>query len=184
MFNYWKPPLKCKGQSFISYLQPSTLTYVYLLHIFISFLPFSFNTFKPKSKLCYDRRSVGQSVLVSSTFLLLSNSCGFVDVRRPLWWEDGSVVYNCCWSSPAQSFSGPSPAGLITTFYCLTFEIPPTWRARSLYLYAPGTEWPSYTPRHWVPFSSPPTTGRATVVVFEPASPRRTFYKPEVHLNI
>jgi hypothetical protein len=27
----------------------------------------------------------------------------------------------------------------------------------SPYLYPPGTGWPSYTPRHWVPFSSPPT---------------------------
>jgi hypothetical protein len=42
-----------------------------------------------KSKLCYDRRSVGQYVLVSSThlglttkFLILSDSCGFVDVWR------------------------------------------------------------------------------------------------------
>jgi hypothetical protein len=64
--------------------------------------------------LYYDRRSVGQSVLVSSThlglttrFLLLSDSCGFVDVGRSLWREDGSAVYNCCWTSPAQSFSGP-----------------------------------------------------------------------------
>jgi hypothetical protein len=47
-----------------------------------------------------DRRSVGQSVLVSSThlrlttrFLLLSDSCGFVDVGRPLWREDGCVFY-------------------------------------------------------------------------------------------
>jgi hypothetical protein len=28
----------------------------------------------------------------------------------------------------------------------------------------------SYIPRHWVPFSSPPTTRRATVEVFDPAS--------------
>jgi hypothetical protein len=27
-----------------------------------------------------------------------------------------------------------------------------------------------YTPRHWVPFSSPPTTCRTTVEVFDPAS--------------
>jgi hypothetical protein len=47
---------------------------------------------KSKSKLCYDRRSVSQSVLVSSThlrlttrFLLLSGSCGFVDAGRSLW---------------------------------------------------------------------------------------------------
>jgi hypothetical protein len=64
--------------------------------------------------------------------------------------EDGSVVYNCCWVSPVQSFSGPSPAGLVTIFYCLRFETLPTWKARSPYLYPPGTRWPSYTPRHWV----------------------------------
>jgi hypothetical protein len=37
---------------------------------------------------------------------------------------------------------------------------------------SPGTGWPSYTPRHWVPFLSPPTIRRATVEVFEPASAR------------
>jgi hypothetical protein len=45
-------------------------------------------------------------------------------------------------------------------FYCLRFEIPRTWRARSPYLYPPGTGCPSYTPRHWVHFSLPPTTRR------------------------
>jgi hypothetical protein len=69
-------------------------------------------------------------------------------------------------------FSGPSPAGPLTTFYCLWFVTPPTWRTRSQYLYPPGTGLPSYTPRHWVPFSSPPTTRRATVEVFEPVSTR------------
>jgi hypothetical protein len=70
----------------------------------------------PKSKLCYELRSV---VLVPIThlgpktrFLLLSDSCGFVNVGRPLWREERSVVYNSYWTSPAQSFSGPSPAGL------------------------------------------------------------------------
>jgi hypothetical protein len=57
-----------------------------------------------------------------------------------------SVVYNCCWASPAQSFSGPSPAGFMTTFYCLRFETPSNWRVRSAYLYPPGTGWPGYTP--------------------------------------
>jgi hypothetical protein len=47
-----------------------------------------------------------------------------------------------------------SPAGLMTIFYCLRFQTTPTWRARSPYLYPPGTGWPSYTPRHWVSFSS------------------------------
>jgi hypothetical protein len=44
-----------------------------------------------KSKLCYDRRSVGQFISVSSAhlgpktrFLLLPDNCGFVDTGRPL----------------------------------------------------------------------------------------------------
>jgi hypothetical protein len=62
----------------------------------------------------------------------------------------------------------------MTTIYCLRFETPPTWRARPSHLYSPGIGWPVYTPRHWVPFSSPSTTRRDTVKVFEPASTRGT----------
>jgi hypothetical protein len=43
-------------------------------------------------------------------------------VWRFLWREDGSVVYNCFWSSPGQSFSGPSPVELMAIFYCLRFD--------------------------------------------------------------
>jgi hypothetical protein len=48
----------------------------------------------------------------------------FITVRqlRALWREDGFVVYSCFWSSPAQSFSGPSPVGLMAIFYCLRIE--------------------------------------------------------------
>jgi hypothetical protein len=91
---------------------------------------------------------------------------------RSLRRENGSAVYNCCWVSPAQSFLGPNPAGLVTIFHSLRIKTPPTWRARSPYLYPPGTGWPSYTTRHRVPFSSPPTTRRATVEIFQPASTR------------
>jgi hypothetical protein len=125
--------------------------------------------------------SVGQSVLVSSThlglttrFLLLSDSCRFVDVGRSLWQENASAVYNYCWYSVAQSFLGLSPTGIVTIFYCLSFETPQTLRARSLYLYPTGRRWPSYTPRHWVPFSSPHTALRTTVKVFENASTRES----------
>jgi hypothetical protein len=65
---------------------------------------------------------------------------------------NGSVVYNCCWASPAQSFSSLSAAGLMITFDGLRLETAPTWRTRSPYLYPTRTGWPSYTPRHWVPF--------------------------------
>jgi hypothetical protein len=86
-------------------------------------------------------------------FYYCQDSCGFVDVGRLHWREDASVVYNCRWSSSAQSFSGQSPAGPVTTFYCLKFETFPSWRARSPYVYPQGTGWPGYTPRHWVPVS-------------------------------
>jgi hypothetical protein len=71
-------------------------------------------------------------------FVLLSDGCQFVPVRNPVWWEDGLA--------PTSTFSGPNPAWLMTIFYCFKFETPPTWRARSPYLYPPGTGWPSYTP--------------------------------------
>jgi hypothetical protein len=35
-----------------------------------------------------------------------------------LWGEDGSVVYNCCWSSPAQSFSGLSSQLEADSMFC------------------------------------------------------------------
>jgi hypothetical protein len=52
---------------------------------------------KSKSKLWYDRRSVGRSVLVSSTHLglktryFLCESCGFVDVGHLLWRREDLV---------------------------------------------------------------------------------------------
>jgi hypothetical protein len=77
---------------------------------------------KSKSKLCCDRRSAGQSLLEQSTHLglttrswLLSDSCGFIDLGRSLWRENGSAVCNCYWPSPAQSFSGPNPVGLVVS---------------------------------------------------------------------
>jgi hypothetical protein len=103
--------------------------------------------------------TVNQSFLVSNPhlgpktrFLLLLDSCGFVDMGHPLWQEDRSAVYNCWWPSPGPSFTGPSPAGSVTILYCLRFETSLTWRATSPDLYPPGTGWTSYIPRHWVPF--------------------------------
>jgi hypothetical protein len=66
--------------------------------------------------LCYDRRSVGQSVLEYSThlglttrFLLSSETCGLVDVVRHLWRDDGSIVENCCCSRQGSHFRARVP---------------------------------------------------------------------------
>jgi hypothetical protein len=96
-------------------------------------------------------------------------------MEHHFWREDRSVVHNCWWASPAQALSGPSPMGLMTIFYCLRFESLSTWRARSPFLCPPGTGWSNYIPRHWVPFSSSPTTCKAMVEVFDHTSTRETY---------
>jgi hypothetical protein len=83
-----------------------------------------------------------------------------------------NLPYNCFWALPEQSLLGRSPAELTALFYCLIWD-PPTWRARSPYLYPPGTGWPSYTPGHWVPILSPLTTRRATVEVYRHCKGKR-----------
>jgi hypothetical protein len=90
----------------------------------------------------YDWWSVCVSVLVSGTrlrpitrFLLLSDIWTFVDVGHLLWWQDRSVAYSCCRVSPMQLFLGVSTTGLMTIFYYLKFETPPSWMSRPWYLY-------------------------------------------------
>jgi hypothetical protein len=58
------------------------------------------------------RRLQEQTTCASWTRLRVS-WCG-----RPLWREDGSVIYsyNCFWALPEHSLSGPSPAELTTIF--------------------------------------------------------------------
>jgi hypothetical protein len=68
-------------------------------------------------------------------------------VGRTLWREDGSVFCICCWVFPMQSFSGPSPLVLATIFIVSDLRRP---------------------------ISSPLTTRRVTVEVFDPASTRDT----------
>jgi hypothetical protein len=81
-------------------------------------------------------------------YLLLFDTNGLVFVGRPFWQEDGSVFCICCWSSPAQSFSCPN-------------------------LRISWDSWPYFTVLGLrLPFSSPPTTRRVTVEVFDPASTR------------
>jgi hypothetical protein len=90
-----------------------------------------------------------------------------VDVGRPLWQENGSVVYNCCWSSPAQSFFGPSPNGLMTKILLSQIRESPNLEGQVPVHKSPGNKVAHFTPRHWVPFSSPLTTSRATAEVFD-----------------
>jgi hypothetical protein len=98
--------------------------------------------------------------LTRSNFIFQLNTCSYVTP---------SLTRGCV--CRLQFFSGPRQ-GSHSQVRVLRFETPPTWRARSPYLYPLVTGWRSYTPRHWVPFSSAPTAHRAMVEVFEPASAR------------
>jgi hypothetical protein len=93
---------------------------------------------KLELRVNYDRQSVGQSGSVSGIHLGLTTIffllqilfrqlriCYFVALS--LWQEGGSVIYRCCWSSPAQVRSDLSLAGLETIFYC-----PNSWDSSNL----------------------------------------------------
>jgi hypothetical protein len=100
-------------------------------------------------------------------FLLLQGIFGLNVVGRPSWREDGSVI--CSYNS--LSFLGPSPAELMTTSYCLISDSPNLEGQVTVFIF-PRSRVASYIPWHWLPFLSPLTTRRATVVVFYPASTR------------
>jgi hypothetical protein len=64
-------------------------------------------------------------------------------------------------SGPCQSsHSGVQVPQNSWPYFTASYETTPIWRARSLCLYPPGTGWPGYTPRHWVPFPSPLTNSQ------------------------
>jgi hypothetical protein len=95
--------------------------------------------------LCFKQPNVAHGQI-----FIITESCGFVDVVRPLSQEDVYVLNNCCRFSLAQSLSCTSPAGLITTriFHSSKFENLPNWRARSSYLHPLGTIWTVYNRGH------------------------------------
>jgi hypothetical protein len=74
------------------------------------------------------------------------------------------------WVCHLQLLLAHASAVIMTIFYCLRFNTHPTWRARSLYLFPPRNRVVLLYHQALVPFSSPPTTRRAMVEVFEPAS--------------
>jgi hypothetical protein len=139
-----------------------------------------------ESQLLYDWRfTSNQFVLVTSplritTSIFFDNTCSHSPHVTSSLMRGWVCHLQLLLALSSAVISGPSPVGLMTTFYCLKFETPQTWRTRSLYLYTPGTGWPSYTPRHWVPFSLPPMTRRATVEVFDPVSTRGYPALPEL----
>jgi hypothetical protein len=131
----------------------------------------SWSSAKVKVKVTL-RLTVGQSVSTSWYWALLwdlwpyiiscrnvavwnlrSHFCGTPSLTR------GRVYILQCNHSMVLAAHNP-----VTILYCLF------WGSAKLegqvpVLISPGTWWPSYTSRHWVPFTSPLTTRRTTVEV-------------------
>jgi hypothetical protein len=130
-----------------------------------------------ESELLYHWRfTADQFVLATSPlrpttgmFIFQLNTCGYSPYVTSFWREDGPVVCICCWSSPAQSFSDPRPRDSWPYFTASILSLPQPGVPVPC-ICSPG--WPGYTSRHWVHFSSPPTTRRSTVELFDPASTR------------
>jgi hypothetical protein len=131
-----------------------------------------------ESELLYDWRfTANQLVLTPSplrptaiNFLFQLNPCGYSPCVTCSLTRGWVCRLELLLDIAREIILGAESRGTHNVFYRLTFETVPTWRARSPYLYPPGTEWSSYAPRHLVRFSSPHTTSRNTVEVFEPAS--------------
>jgi hypothetical protein len=97
--------------------------------------------------VCHQSVRLGSEPLEihGQNFLSQLNTCTNSPYIKSSMTRGWVIIYNCCWPSPGQSFWGLSPVGLATIFYCLRFE---------------------------TSLLSPPTTRRATVVVFDPTSTR------------
>jgi hypothetical protein len=85
-------PSQCCREARPTVSRPVCLCARYSSGTFVQFYPFFFLIIFRQLKVCW---------------------CG-----RPFWRKVGSVVFSCCWASPAQSSSGLSRAGPMI-FYCL-----------------------------------------------------------------
>jgi hypothetical protein len=111
-------------------------------------------------------------VLVSSTlvglatrYYFLSECCYLKSAVLFLWVASltrGRLCNLRCNHSIVRVTQNPKSYFTVSS---VTTSPPQTWRAWFPYLYSPGKGLSSYTPGHWVPFTSSLTTRRATVEV-------------------
>jgi hypothetical protein len=70
---------------------------------------------------------------------IILDSCGFVDVGRPLWREVGSAVFSFCRASSAQPFSDLSLKGHMSTVCCHYYLDSSNLGGQSLCIWIPTT---------------------------------------------
>jgi hypothetical protein len=144
----------------------SRISACYLLNPFFDYIRIPVANLKPEVIL---RPTFTRPVSsgVNDRIVITDGHFRVVDVRLPLWWEDWSEVYSCCWTSTAKFYPGPSPSGLTTVFYWLKFEI--SQLEGHVIIFIPAyNKMIQLSPKHWVPISSPLTIFSATVNVLKP----------------
>jgi hypothetical protein len=113
------------------------LSVILYMHIYVyMYLHTTLSRLMLKLNLIYDRRSVGEPVLVSgahlgpaTNFFSPWNSfrqllvCYFVAPSLTRG-RVCNLLYNCFWALPEQSLSGRSPAEITAMFYCLIWDSP------------------------------------------------------------
>jgi hypothetical protein len=125
---------------------------------------------KSKSKVCYHRRLVGQPALVSSPNLTFEIRLFYCQTVA------GLLMWRACNVRTGLSFrvaTGPrqrSHSRPRVLWDSTRFVTPPNLEGQVSIFTSPPRRLAGLYPRQWVPFSTPPTTRRATVEIFEPAS--------------
>jgi hypothetical protein len=135
--------------------------------------------FESESELIYDWRFISnQFVLVPSPLRLTTNNFFPLNERlrsyslRNILSDGWKSVLNYCWSSPAQSFSGPCPARLRPHSTVSNLGLAQLRGSGPCIYIHQEQDGPVIPPGTEFPFSSSPTTRRATVELFDPASTR------------
>jgi hypothetical protein len=107
-----------------------------------------------ESELLYDWRfTANQFVLApnplgpTTSISFQLNTAAIVLMQHTLWREDGFVVYNCCWPSPEQLFSGPRPARLMDHILLSQTRDCPNLVGQVPVFISLGTRWFIYTPK-------------------------------------
>jgi hypothetical protein len=102
-----------------------------------------------ESELLYDWRFTANQIVLATSPLRLTTSNFVFQLNTCCYSPYVTSSLARGWVFRLQLLLALASAVILTiTFDCLTFETPPIWRARSLYLYPSGTGWPGFTPMH------------------------------------
>jgi hypothetical protein len=130
-----------------------------------------FKSSQSQNYVTHDRRSVGQSILVSNPIWGPRSDFSYCQRVGGLLMRASSLMRGrACRLQLLQALIKCNNSRVRVPrdsrpHFIFRFETHSTWRTRSLYLYPPEAGWPSYKRGHCAPFSSPRKTICVTLEV-------------------